>query len=93
MNKAIISLTILLLILQGVFNSKLKNFRIFPNTDYPGNDFNSFTTNSLNDCRNACQSDSICAAFTFNPQTRLCWMKTMAGNSSYAAGAVSGLRS
>ena len=50
------------------------------NTNRPGMDYNHFAVNNANQCRNACQADSNCMAYTFvragvqGPQAQ-CWLK------------------
>ncbi len=64
--------------------------RIFYDTDFPGGDYNSFSCNGMSYCKNACESDDRCLAFTFNPRTNLCWMKDNVNPPSNSPGAISG---
>lgn len=44
--------------------------------DSPGKDYDVIETTDVEVCKNACNSDSKCAAFTLNKTLERCWLKT-----------------
>ncbi|WAJ27799.1 PAN domain-containing protein [Antarcticirhabdus aurantiaca] len=71
------------------------NTGIYRNVDIPGHDLSrrpqpdAFTEF---DCRLACVNEAACAAFTFVPQTKQCWLKAAVGRSRTMVGAVTGAK-
>ena len=45
------------------------------NRDAPGNDYKSFSPPTLPDCKNLCDEEPNCKAFTFNKSKQVCFLK------------------
>jgi len=59
-------------------------------TDLPGFDYSIIKNTDLNTCQSACEDDRICRAFTFNEQSKWCFLKGDVGSEVDFAGATSG---
>ena len=87
MKTFLLCLSVLLMSLH--FSNQMK---LLPDTDLPGGDYTSFSTTGLSYCTNACGNDTRCKAFTFNPRTNLCWLKSTVNPPSNSPGATSGIK-
>ena len=73
-------------------------FRVFNNTDMPGNDYRSPRTErglkgiGVKGCGKACSNDPACRAFTYNQKAGWCFLKSAAGRLKGFRGAVSGVK-
>ena len=63
---------------------------LLPGTDLPGYDYSISRDTTLDACQAACADDRICRAFTFNEQSRWCFLKADAGDETAYGGATSG---
>lgn len=63
---------------------------ILESTDLPGFDYAIERNTTLDACEAACLGDNICRAFTFNTQSRWCFLKGTAGEPTEFDGATSG---
>lgn len=63
---------------------------LLENTDLPGYDYSIIRNTDLDACRAACAEDQICRAFTFNAQSKWCFLKGTVGEETEFAGATSG---
>jgi len=69
-------------------------------TDRMGQDYDRYDTNSAQDCRRSCASESQCRAFTFVPsyhygqsaQRGRCFLKHSVPGQRYAPGMISGVK-
>ncbi|WAJ28912.1 PAN domain-containing protein [Antarcticirhabdus aurantiaca] len=71
------------------------NTGIYRNVDIPGHDLSRRPQADVYtefDCRLACVNEAACAAFTFVPQKKQCWLKAAVGRSRMMAGAVTGAK-
>jgi len=66
------------------------NENLEANVDRSWGDIASVVTTSLSYCQSLCIENNLCRAFTFNPATKLCWLKGSRQGWSYAPGATSG---
>jgi hypothetical protein len=76
------------------FSSDLHNIpSIETDTNRPGNDFDNFFTETAQDCEKMCQTDtrSKCMAWTFETDSKWCWLKEGIPARSVKNGAVSGI--
>ena len=51
------------------------SFLIFPQADSPGNDYSRIDRSSYEKCRDSCQADNECNAFTYNHAHSVCFLK------------------
>ena len=56
--------------LEGLKTLGFRNSR-----DYNGGDYLTFSTNDVYSCSQRCMQEAKCLAFTFNTETKLCWLK------------------
>ena len=63
---------------------------ILEHTDLPGFDYAIERNTTLDACEASCVGDNICRAFTFNEQSKWCFLKGTAGEPTEFAGATSG---
>jgi uncharacterized protein YfaS (alpha-2-macroglobulin family) len=63
---------------------------LLQNTDLPGFDYAIVRDTDLDACSAACAEDNICRAFTFNSQSRWCFLKGTVGEEAQFDGATSG---
>ena len=63
---------------------------VMPGTDLPGHDYSISRNTTLEACQAACAEDRICRAFTFNEQSRWCFLKGAVGEETAYEGATSG---
>ncbi|MET3924878.1 alpha-2-macroglobulin family protein [Devosia sp. 2618] len=63
---------------------------LFENSDLPGSDYAIVKNTDLDACTAACADDNICRAFTFNAQSKWCFLKGAAGEQVQFNGATSG---
>jgi hypothetical protein len=61
-----------------------------PEIDRPGNDYVDFDIDSPQSCRDACEADVACRAFTFRGGH--CWLKNAGGTPTFLQGASSGFK-
>jgi hypothetical protein len=54
----------------------LKTIDLFNSQDYNGGDYRSFETGDAYSCSQQCVQEAACVAFTFNVETKLCWLKS-----------------
>jgi hypothetical protein len=54
--------------------------RLYPGTDFPGNDVAKAAASSVDECTQLCLHDDRCGAFTFNQKVSRCYLKSRAGN-------------
>ena len=59
-------------------------------TDLPGFDYAITKDTDIDACSTSCVDDAICRAFTFNTQTRWCFLKGTVGEETAFGGAISG---
>jgi hypothetical protein len=53
-------------------------YQLYPNTDLPGNDITSISTNQSG-CQTECNNNLECAAYVYQSPTNTCWLKNGAG--------------
>lgn len=63
---------------------------IIEHSDLPGSDYAIVKDTTLEACQAACMDDKICRAFTFNSQSKWCFLKAKASEPAEFAGATSG---
>ena len=63
---------------------------LLENTDLPGFDYSILRNIDLDACTAACAEDDICRAFTFNGQSKWCFLKGSVGEETQFNGATSG---
>ncbi|HEV7345649.1 MAG TPA: MG2 domain-containing protein [Devosia sp.] len=63
---------------------------VLPDTDLPGYDYSILRDTDLDTCTAACAEDNICRAFTYNSQSRWCFLKGTVGEQVEFPGATSG---
>lgn len=63
---------------------------LIENTDLPGFDYQIIRDTDLPTCQAACTDDNICRAFTFNAQSKWCFLKGGLGDEAEFTGATSG---
>lgn len=63
---------------------------LLQNTDLPGFDYAIVRNTDLDACTAACADDNICRAFTFNSQSKWCFLKGTVGEEVQFDGAISG---
>ncbi|MHA6728882.1 alpha-2-macroglobulin family protein [Devosia sp. A369] len=63
---------------------------LLEHTDLPGFDYAIIRDTDLDACTSACAEDEICRAFTFNTQSKWCFLKGSVGEETEFAGATSG---
>ena len=51
------------------------NITIHEQMDSPGRDYDNAKNSSVGDCKNRCLATEKCLAFTFNTQSKVCWLK------------------
>jgi hypothetical protein len=64
--------------------------RIYPDTDYPGNDIGSARAQSSSDCADICLGNRSCRAFTYVARQKICYLKNRVSYPKRFVGAVSG---
>lgn len=73
-------------------------FKIFQDTDLPGYDLNpleippSLKNTSLDECKQSCQKEKWCKAFTFNQKSNWCFLKIGFPQKKSHSGAISGIK-
>ena len=63
------------------------------NTDYPGRDINLARrdkTNSYKECRTLCEETAGCNVYSYNRNSKNCWLKSSISRSSHSGNSVSG---
>jgi PAN domain len=60
--------------------------------DYAGNDYNSFKAQRPEDCRNACQQEEHCRAYSFNLRSGDCYLKEATGDRQRSANFIAGTK-
>ena len=63
---------------------------LLENTDLPGSDYSIVKDTTLDACSAACADDNICRAFTFNADSKWCFLKGAVGEEAQFNGATSG---
>jgi hypothetical protein len=64
-----------------------------PGRDRKGNDYDSFRSRSLDDCKQECRRDSRCQAYTFIRSSRECFLKNRINSARDNGDAVTGYKS
>jgi CHAT domain-containing protein len=83
---------------QSSLQAAPSRFEILPDTDLPGHDIpvgsqsDGLLNLSLDECRDACDRDQRCRAFTYNSRRRACFIKSAGDHPVAFRGAVSGRR-
>ena len=65
--------------------------KMYPGTDFPGNDLGDVRSSSPDECAARCFADGRCKAFTFNAMERNCYLKWAVSRFDGSLGAVSGV--
>lgn len=50
-------------------------YNIIKDVDYVGNDIGVYTSQTVDSCKNICDSIKTCAGFIYKPSTKNCWLK------------------
>ena len=68
-------------------------FLIIPQADSPGNDYSRIDRSSYEKCRNSCEADNECNAFTYNHAHSVCFLKRAANQRpTFYAWAITGIK-
>jgi hypothetical protein len=67
MNKRLSSALALAIVVTSAANAQT-GVRLYPGTDFPGNDVAKGVASSVDECAQLCLGDDRCGAFTFNQQ-------------------------
>jgi hypothetical protein len=59
------------------------DYQLYQGYDSGGNDISTLQSNTIEDCKNACNNNSSCAAFVYQANTSTCWLKN---NNAYPKG-------
>ena len=60
--------------------------------DRKGNDYDSFRTRGLWDCKRACSREDRCRAYTFDTRSEICYLKTRINSKKYDSRMVTGYK-
>jgi hypothetical protein len=75
----------------GLASAQQPGVKMYPGTDFPGNDFGQIASPTPEDCASRCLGDGRCQAFTFNIAGRTCYLKSSASRFEGSTNAVSGV--
>lgn len=82
---------VLALVLAGAMPSAAETkITLLQGTDLPGFDYSIVRDTDLDSCQAACTDDNICRAFTYNTQSKWCFLKGDVGEQTAFDGATSG---
>lgn len=82
---------VLALVLAGAMPSAAETkITLLQGTDLPGFDYSIVKDTDLDRCQAACTDDNICRAFTYNTQSKWCFLKGDVGDQTAFDGATSG---
>ncbi len=82
---------VLALVLAGAMPSAAETkITLLQGTDLPGFDYSIVKDTDLDSCQAACTDDNICRAFTYNTQSKWCFLKGDVGEQAAFDGATSG---
>lgn len=81
----------LLFLVCGLASAQMPGVKMYPGTDFPGNDIGQQDSSAPEDCAARCMADGRCRAFTFNIAGRTCYLKSGPSQFQGAANAVSGV--
>src|SRR5690606_23245186 len=87
---AVIGSVLFTLVALASASAAERSITLLENTDLPGFDYSIHKDVTLEQCREACEGDRICRAFTYNEKADWCFLKGEAGEAQEFEGATSG---